>query len=358
MSQRHYGVPPFATLRRPETGWPVAQAPSPGPVWWSVFAAARRRGAGIEIASALSPARLVLTGAEGRALHGALLGGLEVNPDDPHAAALVADLLDVRLAVSDPGPVAPTAADECPGPAAWWSPALLEGYAESFADRFPPQEYGGVFPHPGPPSLSDRTQVPSHRLLPLALPDAEVHYGGCADGFGPLDRVGLGCFLGRFARLRPGEDGRAEIRRAYPTPGGLQAVGLLVAAREVDGLDAGLYRYRPREHALVAEYLGVPQPVFEALDRSVAEVCRAAPAALVLTCSWPRLLFKYVAMPYSVALQEAGAILRTAFLAADDEGLVLRPVGGNLGSLLEPYLGVPPSVEGMVGGVLVGGVPS
>lgn len=146
-----------------------------------------------------------------------------------------------------------------------------------------------------------------------------VRIGGDA----PITAGELGEFLYRSARVR------SEGNRPYPSAGGCYEIELYVAVQQCEGLDAGLYRYRPRSHRLrkvaepnehVADLLGQSRIATGGID--------APQILIVYAARMDRLTAKYQSLAYALALKDAGVLQQTMCLTATAMGLAGCPLGG------------------------------
>jgi len=118
-------------------------------------------------------------------------------------------------------------------------------------------------------------------------------------------------------------DGLVYDKRNTPSGGGLHPMQALLVVRNVEGVPAGLYRYLPQGHGLVA----VPPPpdmdafVMDALGQQ--EWFANAHCLVALVPAAHRTFWKYRrhAKGYRVLLLEAGHVSQTLYLAATDLGL-------------------------------------
>ncbi|WP_433260047.1 nitroreductase family protein [Actinosynnema sp. CS-041913] len=113
---------------------------------------------------------------------------------------------------------------------------------------------------------------------------------------GPVDLVELSrllYFSAGVVRYRVPDGGRPVYFRAAPSAGNLHPVELYVCARDVDGLDDGVWHYSPRDHALVG--IG-PPPVCD------------APAIVLTGVPW-RTCWKYAERGYRHLWWDAGTVV-------------------------------------------------
>jgi putative peptide maturation dehydrogenase len=115
------------------------------------------------------------------------------------------------------------------------------------------------------------------------------------------------------------------LRKASPSGGGLHPVEVYPLIRDVVGLDAGLYHYSLRDHAL--------EPVVEFSAKKAAKTISAfttgqlwfadAAAAFVLTARFRRNSWKYRRHPksYATLLLDAAHLSQAFYLVSADLGL-------------------------------------
>lgn len=115
-------------------------------------------------------------------------------------------------------------------------------------------------------------------------------------------------------------------RRTAPSAGALYPLEVYVAAAAVSGLSPGIYRYRPRSHALEA---GKPGDLREDLcDAALGQrsIC-TAPATIVISAVFERTTRKYGQRGFRYALMEAGHASQNVYLQAAALGLNTVAVG-------------------------------
>lgn len=132
------------------------------------------------------------------------------------------------------------------------------------------------------------------------------------------------------------EDGWEQPLRAAPSGGALYPLDLYVAARRVDGLSPGLYRFEPLERGL--EPLGPAAGLAEAT--AYPELASAAAATVVVSATFWRSRFKYGLRAYRFALLEAGHAAQNLLLAATALGLAAVPLGGFYDHRVDEVLGL------------------
>jgi SagB-type dehydrogenase family enzyme len=141
--------------------------------------------------------------------------------------------------------------------------------------------------------------------------------------------------------------------RTVPSAGGLYPLELYVALERVGTLDAGLYRFRPLDHALETVQAGFDRRALTAalLD---ARYLEHANAIVFVTAVFNRTLRKYGARGYRFILLEAGHAAQNICLLAADRGLATICIGGFVDPAVNALLGVDSLCEGTVYCVGVG----
>ena len=140
-----------------------------------------------------------------------------------------------------------------------------------------------------------------------------------------------------------GITGRGDLRTA-PSAGALYPLELYVVAGKVEGLSAGVYRYRPKTHELAPVTSGD-------LRRSLASAAldqdwvRRAPAVLVIACVYERITGKYGQRGRRYASMEVGHASQNVYLQAAARGLGTVFVGAFEDEEVKEALGLPPDHE-------------
>ncbi|WP_079224822.1 putative peptide maturation dehydrogenase [Stenotrophomonas maltophilia] len=143
------------------------------------------------------------------------------------------------------------------------------------------------------------------------------------------------------------EPGVAFLKKAVPSGGALHAAESYLLVQRVDGIDPGLYHYRPLEHALVA----MPCPPMEGLAKRLLagqHWFADAPVHLLLTVRYARAFWKYRNHPkaYRAALLDLGHISQAMFTAAGEQGLGAYVTAAINEVDIEQALGLEPLAEG------------
>ncbi|MCP5093464.1 MAG: SagB/ThcOx family dehydrogenase [Gammaproteobacteria bacterium] len=129
--------------------------------------------------------------------------------------------------------------------------------------------------------------------------------------------------------------------RTAPSAGALYPLELYVVAGRVEGLSAGVYRYRPRTHELVHMRSGdLRRPIASAaLGQSAV---RRAPAVLVIASVYRRTTGKYGERWRCYAHIEVGHAAQNIYLQAIARGLGTVLVGAFDDKEVQEVLGLPP----------------
>jgi SagB-type dehydrogenase family enzyme len=156
----------------------------------------------------------------------------------------------------------------------------------------------------------------------------------------------------RRATLRGQEEGEA---RPYPAGGGLYELEVYAVLHQCEGLEPGLYHYRPEEHALT-RVSGRTAAVEELLSIAASGAALSAPpqVLLVLTARFARVAWKYEAMAYSLMLKHVGVVFQNLYLVATAMDLAPCALGGGSAEVFAYASGLSPLVEGAVGEFLLG----
>ncbi|MBE1493146.1 SagB-type dehydrogenase family enzyme [Amycolatopsis lexingtonensis] len=173
--------------------------------------------------------------------------------------------------------------------------------------------------------------------------------------------------LGTLLRIADGVTAEADVEllrgghetfrfRTAPSGGGLYPIALHVAALDVTGLPAGLYRYQPVRDLLVREGdRGQMDRVLEAFDHPGTAIGLDTAAALVVMVATPwRSMRKYGPRGLRFALHEAGAIAQNMHLAVTALGLGSSDCASFLDDPLHTALGVDGTMRAAVHSVIVG----
>lgn len=149
---------------------------------------------------------------------------------------------------------------------------------------------------------------------------------------------------------------RTPAYRTHASPGGLYPLGVFLAVRAVQGIDPGLYDYRPEEEALRPLGGGADsvERAFYALGRDDQVVENSAVAVFVVA-DMTRLRVKYGQRSYRFALLETGLVGANMSLASTALDIPSLPLGGYLDAEIEEIFGLDGVNEIVTGCWAIGG---
>lgn len=114
--------------------------------------------------------------------------------------------------------------------------------------------------------------------------------------------------------------------RAAPSAGALYPMEMFLVAGKVDGLEAGVYRYIPKTHAITGQIKGDVRQKLS--DAALRQGCvREGPVVLILTAVYERTTQKYGQRGIRYVHMEAGHIGQNIYLQAETLGLGTVMVG-------------------------------
>ena len=147
--------------------------------------------------------------------------------------------------------------------------------------------------------------------------------------------------------------------RNYPSGGGRYPleIHLVVPPRTCAGLAAGIYHYRPKEHALerLAGFGSVAQQFLERVHASSPPLkVEEGWVLLAISARMMRTSWKYDSIAYSVILKEVGGLMQTIYLVAAALGLGACALGSGPMDLLQRVTGVDAIAEPQVGEIVIG----
>lgn len=207
-----------------------------------------------------------------------------------------------------------------------------------------------------PPSETvDRGQLPG-LALPRAPADAAIagHRRVTCRNFDParpitatqLSAVLAGSVMAH-ARVDAGED-VAYLKKAVPAAGSLHASEAYLWVQQVEGVPAGLYHYRPLDHALAA----LPLPVSARIEQWLAGQHWFADAAVhvLLSVRHGRTFWKYRnhAKAYRALLLDLGHVSQAVYTEATAQGLAAYVTAAINEVDIEQGLGLDPMHEGVL----------
>lgn len=157
--------------------------------------------------------------------------------------------------------------------------------------------------------------------------------------------------LGGLLRMSYGPTSQIKSRsgdvqhlRATTSAGALYPTELYVIAFKVEGLEPGLYHYRPIEHTLEIVRDGDLQEEFAHLT-SYESLCTTSSAAIIMTSMLRRTLSKYQHRGYRFVLYDCGALTQSLYLAGTAMGMDTCALGGIYDDEVAAFLGVSPVDE-------------
>jgi SagB-type dehydrogenase family enzyme len=173
----------------------------------------------------------------------------------------------------------------------------------------------------------------------------------------PLSARQLGELLYRSARAGPVTDGgEYEVaRRPYPGGGGAWELEVYPLVSRCQGLEPGLFHYRPGEHRLTRLAAAAAD-----LDRLLTGAARAThreeppQVLLLLAARFGRLSYKYSSMAYATVLKDVGVLMQTFYLVGTAMGLAVCAVGGGDSDRFAAASGLSYYAQGTVGELVVG----
>jgi SagB-type dehydrogenase family enzyme len=141
--------------------------------------------------------------------------------------------------------------------------------------------------------------------------------------------------------------------RMVPSGGALYPLELYLHARQVAGLEPGLYHYNAEQHVLDVLRSGDET---DSIARHLVQgdLGRTAAAIVFITAVFARSTFKYGDRGYRFILLEAGHLAQNATLTAQEMRLASLNVGGYADRGIDRYLNVDGLTEGTVYLLLLG----
>lgn len=132
--------------------------------------------------------------------------------------------------------------------------------------------------------------------------------------------------------------------RTAPSAGALYPLELYLVAGRVEGLDPGVYRYVPLDHALVRTRDGDRGRALADAALSQRQVAEA-PAVVVFAAEYARAAIKYGERAERYVHIEVGAAAENTMLQAVALGLATVPVGAFRDAAVKEALGLPAEHE-------------
>ncbi|MEU9114602.1 SagB family peptide dehydrogenase [Streptomyces sp. NPDC048483] len=226
----------------------------------------------------------------------------------------------------------------------WWSHGKFDE---------PPEQHP---PFPGPrislPRPALDTLRNTDRTLTAVLEDRRTLR--THDDAAPLSVDQLGEFLYRCAGVRKRE-GAGPAFRPYPAGGARYELEIYPVVRHMKGLAAGLYHYDPFAHQLESLSGMTPE-----VQRMLATGARSGgmqeppQVLLVMSARFGRLMAKYEAMAYALALKHVGVLTQVMYSVATAMGLAPCALGAGDSEAFTAATGLDMFAESSVGEFLLG----
>jgi SagB-type dehydrogenase family enzyme len=129
------------------------------------------------------------------------------------------------------------------------------------------------------------------------------------------------------------------LKRTAPSAGAKYPIEIFIVAGKVDGLPAGIYRYRPQTHSLALVKSGDARAAL--CDEAVSqEWVRTAPLDLIITAVYERTRVKYGERAERYVHIEVGAVAENVYLQAESLGLATTFVGAFTDEGVKKVLGL------------------
>jgi len=137
-----------------------------------------------------------------------------------------------------------------------------------------------------------------------------------------------------------------EGRLAAPSAGSIHPMQAYLAAGNVDGIAAGIYRYNGKKHEIALLNAGDPRE--KLCEAALGQNCVLnAPACIILTATKERTIRRYKGFAEGYVNMEAGHAAQNVHLQAVALGLVSVPVGAFDASILTRILWLLPAEEAL-----------
>ena len=173
----------------------------------------------------------------------------------------------------------------------------------------------------------------------------------------PLDLEQLGTFLYHTLRVKQKfDDAKGGVTfRPSQSGGALHSLELYPLVNRCEGLESGLYHYRPLDHALerispltanARQMLMLGRKMM--LDKSEPQV------ELLIASRFARVQWKYQSLAYSVIMKDVGCLYQTMALVAEALGLAGVALGGGHIDLFAGLSRLDSLAEGSVGAYMLG----
>ncbi len=193
------------------------------------------------------------------------------------------------------------------------------------------------------------SQQPVARVLRERRSSRDLASSVALEDLGTILDAALGC----TAVLEDPETGLVHGLRAWPSAGGLYPLDPYIVARDVAGVDAGLYHYNAVQDHL--ELLASREPDAILADAYFdQDFATTASVAVLLVACFERTVAKYGERGYRLVMLDAGHAAQNLVLAASQMGVGAVPIAGFCDDSFADDLGVDGVAEAVVHTVLLG----
>lgn len=177
----------------------------------------------------------------------------------------------------------------------------------------------------------------------------------------PIDLKQLGELLYRTCRIQyfsPKDDSKGwkyEVaKKPYPCGGATYEQEIYLCVHECKELESGLYHYDSLNHQL--GFLCVENNFTESLllDVSNAGVGRKPQILMTITARFPRVMWKYESIPYSLILKNVGFLMQNISLVCEAIDLASCVIGTGNSHTFAQMTNIPIFEESPVGEVALG----
>lgn len=229
--------------------------------------------------------------------------------------------------------------------------------------------YGGTYP------FKDRFAAPPVVKPPNGAPRIALHRPGTdapelqrrffevldsrasirEQGDPPIALDQLGTFLWYSARIKKLAAEAGVSFRPHPGGGALHELDIYPLVTRCEGLEPGLYHYRPDSHELetVSDMNEALQTLAQ-LSAITATLQQPPQVVLILAARFQRIQNKYQSMSYAVILKHVGVMYQTFYLVANALGLAPCALGGGHSDLFSQAAGLDYCSETSVGEFILG----
>lgn len=176
----------------------------------------------------------------------------------------------------------------------------------------------------------------------------------------PITSQQLGEFLYRTARVKQYYQGERYdfTKRPFPGGGACYELELYPLIHACEGIEQGLYRYQPDNHALsfCAKWDNTLLHIAE-LAASSTKKSEVPQVVILIAARFQRVSWKYQSMAYALILKNTGVLMQTMYLVATAMNLAPCAVGGGNSDLFAKASKIDPHVETTVGEFILGSHP-